>query len=320
MVRVLLVALWAIASLAGYIYALQQHIPVSLALRVLPAFLMEVGFFYVLGMDRLRARIEKWPPAVTALALTAAAVLPYVEAELALGSFSARSFWIIAGLAAVVSFWYVLLPQRPATDMLLLAVVGLVWLSRILPPQYASPPKLQLAALAQLMWFRTGVFAMVVLRKSYDVGFGLWPDRRHWRVGFVWYFAFLPFAAVLAWWVGFAKPRLPQNPLDKTMLLVIATFFGVLWVLALGEEFFFRGLLQQWMTSWFGEWGGLIGASLVFGSAHLWFRSFPNWRIVPLAVLLGLCCGMAFRQTKSIRAPMVTHALVVTTWRVFFWG
>jgi membrane protease YdiL (CAAX protease family) len=320
MVRVLLIALWAIASVAGYLYAQQQHIPVETALKVLPAFLMEVGFFYVLGMDRLRARVEKWAPSVTALALTAAAVLPYSEAELALRSFSGRSFLIILCLAAVVAFWYVVLPQRPATDILLLAVVGFVWLSKILPQQYPSPPKVQLVALAQLMWFRTGVFAMVVLRKSYNVGFGLWPDKRQWRVGVVWYFVFLPVAAAIAWWVGFAKPRLPQYSLDKTLLFGVATFFGVLWVLALGEEFFFRGLLQQWMTSWFGEWGGLIGASFVFGSAHLWFRGFPNYKIVPLAVLLGLCCGMAFKQTKSIRASMVTHAFVVTTWRLFFWG
>jgi len=321
MVRVLLIALWAVASLAGYIYALQQHIPVPVAMRVLPAFLMEVGFFYVLGSDRLRARVERWPPAVTAFALIVAAVLPYSEAELALGSFRLSAFCIVGGLAAVVSLWYVLLPQRPATDILLLALVGSVWLYKILPQQYSGPPKLQVAALAQLMWFRTGVSAMVLLRRSDHVGFGLWPDRRQWRVGFLWFLAFLPLAGLMAWWVGFARPRMPQYSPDKTVLLVFATFFGVLWVLALGEEFFFRGLLQQWLTRWLGnEWAGLIAASLIFGFAHLWFRSFPNWRIVPLAVLLGVCCGMAFRQTKSIRASMVTHALVVTTWRIFFWG
>jgi membrane protease YdiL (CAAX protease family) len=316
----LLAALWVLASLGGYVYALQQHIPVWTALRVLPAFLMEVGFFYVLGSERLRHRIEKWPPSMIALALVAAAVLPYSEATLALGSFSSKAFFVIGGLAAVVAFWYVILPQRPATDILLLAVVGLVWLSRMLPQQYASPvPKLQLAALAQVMWFRTGVFAMVSLRKSYNVGFGLWPDRRHWRIGLMYFAVFLPLAALLAWWTGFARPRMPVG-WERTSLLAVATFFGVLWVLALGEEFFFRGLLQQWMTAWLGnEWAGLIAQAVIFGSAHLWFRSFPNWRIVPIATWLGICCGMAFRETKSIRAPMVTHALVVTTWRVFFW-
>ena len=94
---------------------------------------------------------------------------------------------------------------------------------------------------------------------------------------------------------------------------------ATLWVLALGEEFFFRGLLQQWMTAWLrSEWAGLLVASLVFGAAHLWYRQFPNWRISAIAALLGLCCGLAFRNARSIRAPMVTHALVVTTWRIFF--
>jgi len=36
-----------------------------------------------------------------------------------------------------------------------------------------------------------------------------------------------------------------------------------------------------------------------------------------LATLLGVCCGLAFRQARSIRASMVTHALAVTVWRVF---
>jgi membrane protease YdiL (CAAX protease family) len=315
-----LAGLWIIGAIGGYMYALQQHIPVATALKVLPAFLMEVTFFYVLGSERLRSRVEKWPPVVIALALTLAAVLPYSEATLALGSFGINAFLIIAGLAAVVSFWYVILPQRPGTDVLLLALIGFVWLSRILPQQYPTTfPKLQLPALAQLMWFRTGIFAMVSLRRSYDVGFGLWPEKRHWRIGVMYYLIFLPIAAVLAWWVGFAKPRVPPNGWEKTSLLAIATFFGVLWVLALGEEFFFRGLLQQWMTTWLGnDWAGLIAAAVIFGAAHLWFRAFPNWRIVPIAVLLGICCGLAFRQTRSIRAPMVTHALVVTTWRIFF--
>ena len=33
---------------------------------------------------------------------------------------------------------------------------------------------------------------------------------------------------------------------------------------------------------------------------------------------LGVVYGLAFRQARGIRASMVTHALTVTTWRVFF--
>ena len=99
----------------------------------------------------------------------------------------------------------------------------------------------------------------------------------------------------------------------------MATFFGTLWVLALGEEFFFRGLLQQWLAEWLhSEWAALLIASACFGSVHLWYGSFPNWRFAVLAGVAGIFYGLAFRRARSIRASMVTHALTVTTWRIFF--
>ena len=39
-----------------------------------------------------------------------------------------------------------------------------------------------------------------------------------------------------------------------------------------------------------------------------------------VAGIAGVFYGIAFLQAKSVRASMVTHALVVTTWRVFFTG
>ena len=100
---------------------------------------------------------------------------------------------------------------------------------------------------------------------------------------------------------------------------MLLNFFGTLWVLALGEEFFFRGLLQQWMTGWLrNEWAGLIATSLLFGAVHLPRGAFPNWRFAVLAAVAGVFYGLAFRQASSIRASMVTHALTVTTMTVFF--
>jgi len=102
-------------------------------------------------------------------------------------------------------------------------------------------------------------------------------------------------------------------------LLALGTFFGILCVVALGEEFFFRGLLQQWFRDWSrSEVVGVVAASLLVGTVHLWFRPFPNWRFAVLAAVAGVFYGLAFRKAASIRASMVTHALVVTTWRVFF--
>jgi uncharacterized protein len=316
----LLPVLWAACAIAGLLYAHQQNIPQSTALAVLPAFLLEATFYYALAVDKVRKRIESLAPLTVACALTVAAMAPYLAASVALGSFQSRSALILLALSTLASFWYVFATKNVFFDIVFLALMAAVMLMHVFPQLYISPhPKLPLSALGQAMWVRTGVFVMLAVRKVPGVGFGLWPDRRQWKVGVLYYLAFLAVAVGIAWWIGFAKPHWPTWGWPKTSLLVIGTFFGVLWVLALGEEFFFRGLLQQWMGKWLGnEYLGLFVTSLLFGAAHLWFHAFPNWKFAIMAAIAGVFYGMAFRQTKSIRTSMVTHALVVTTWRVFF--
>jgi membrane protease YdiL (CAAX protease family) len=88
---------------------------------------------------------------------------------------------------------------------------------------------------------------------------------------------------------------------------------------ALSEEFFFRGLLQQWLERWMRHSiPALIVSSLIFGSVHLIRGAFPNWRYAIVAGLLGLFCGLAWRESRGIQAGMVTHALAATLYRVFF--
>jgi membrane protease YdiL (CAAX protease family) len=105
------------------------------------------------------------------------------------------------------------------------------------------------------------------------------------------------------------------------MLLATAplTFLGFLWVVALGEEFLARGLLQQWISDWTGRPGaGLAFASIAFGFTHLWYGDFPNWKSAILTTALGWFCGKAYNEAGGIRAAMVTHALVVTVRQTLF--
>jgi len=280
---------------------------------------LEVTFYASLGSEKVRARLERVPPALFATFLAITGVLPYCLATLAFGTFRWTALGWIALLASAVSFWYILLPKKPAADLLLLVFMATVWIAKLFTLWYLSPyPRLYLPVLGQLMWFRTGLFAMLSIRRVQGVGFGFWPKAREWKIGVVHFAIFLPLAAVLAWAIGFAAPRTPPLGWEKTSLLAIGTFFGTLWVVALAEEFFFRGLLQQWLSSWSrSESVGLIAASLLFGSVHV-FLHFPNWKLAILAALAGICYGLAFRRARSIRASMVTHALVVTTWKIFF--
>ncbi len=312
--------LWAAGALAGILYAQARGVPWSTAALALPAFLLEVSFYYALGSERLRARLEKLPPAALALALTAAALIPYAAASLAFGSFRWQSLAILAILAGGASFWYVIFPHTAWTDIFYLIAMAAVWLTKVIPHQYISPhPRVPLAVLGQLMWFRTGLFSMVSMRRTRNIGFGFWPGASEWRIGALYFAALLPVAAAIGWALRFTRPHVRYAGWEKLPLATIATFFGTLWVLALGEEFFFRGLLQQWIAEWLhNEWGALLLASACFGSVHLWYEAFPNWRFAILAGVAGIFYGLAFRQARSIRASMVTHALTVTTWRIFF--
>ena len=312
--------IWLACAVAALVYSQQQNIPLKLALAALPAFLLEAGFYCALGRESWRARLERLPPAVLALLLTLAAAAPYSAAAAAFGTFHARDLAAIAGVAAIASFWYVLLPHRPATDLLFLLFLAVVVITGGVRGEYVNPsPKLRLDVLGELMLIRTGAFALLSVRRTQGVGFGFWPQRWEWMIGASYFLMLAPVAAVAAWAVGFATPHLPPPGWEKTTLQAVGTFFGVLWVVALGEEFFFRGLLQQWFSEWMGnQWLGLAAASLLFGAAHLWTRSFPNWRFAAMAAVAGVFYGLAFRQARSIRASMVTHALTVTTWRLFF--
>jgi membrane protease YdiL (CAAX protease family) len=296
-----------------------QNVPWQAAAAALPAFVLEVFLYTSLASERVRARLERMPPAMFATVLTIAAVMPYCLATVAFGTFQWRALGAILILAGAVSFWYILLPKKPASDILLLIFMAVVWIAKLFSLWYISPyPKLYLPVLGQLMWFRTGLFAMLSIRRVKGVGFGFWPLRREWKIGVAYFAVFLPLAVILAWAIGFAGPRVPALGWEKISLLAVGTFFGTLWVLALAEEFFFRGLLQQWLVAWTcSEWAGLICASLIFGAAHI-FLHFPNWKLAILAALAGMCYGLAFRRARSIRASMVTHALVVTTWKIFF--
>jgi membrane protease YdiL (CAAX protease family) len=312
--------LWAAGAVAAFFYAQDRGIPWATALAVLPAFLLEVSLYFTMGVERLRLRLEKLPPAVVAVALVIAAAAPYTLATLALRNFSWHALAVIATLAVVAAFWYVVFPHQTAVDILFLILIAAVWLSRAIPPLYPSPlDALPLGALGQLMWFRTGLFAMLSVRRMKNIGFGFWPVGREWKLGALYFLALVPVVAAVGWAIHFTSPHMHYASWARTTLIGLATFFGILWVVALGEEFFFRGLLQQWISAWLhNDWTGLLLTSLLFGSVHLWYRPFPTWRIATLAAVAGVVYGLAYRQARSIRASMVTHALTVTAWRLFF--
>lgn len=306
----IVVAIVCLAGLAfGSSYAATQHIPAGLAAAVGAAGLLQVCAYVSLAFPGLR---RLWTP--TRLLLFAP--WPWLIYSLPCGLFRPHALVALLALAALAAFWFHLLPRGRLTDLgfvaLLAAPVLLNWFAVL----YPSPqPKLPTALLGHLFWIQAGLAAMLNVR-GIDPDFGFWPASSHWRAGFLWYLAALPPLALAVAWTGFARFVWPATWFQ--CVIAGATFFGILWVVALSEEFFFRALLQQWFEDWSrSAVFALICASVLFGAAHLGYHHFPNWRFAIVAALAGAAYGMAYRQGGGLRAAMVAHALLVTTWRTF---
>jgi membrane protease YdiL (CAAX protease family) len=229
-------------------------------------------------------------------------------------------FLELTAVVLIAAFWYVCVPRGLPWDLLFLAFMAAVYLNRPFDRIYGhAAPHVALGILGQLMWIRVGLIAVLSLRALEDSRFGFVPSRQEWLVGIQHYLYFLPVGAALGYWERFARFHLQPMEWWKFPLVLVGTFAGILWVVALAEEFFFRAFLQQVLARRLhSETFGLLVASVLFGLAHLPFRKFPNWRVAIIAGVLGLFCGLALIKARSVRASMVTHALVVTTWRMFF--
>jgi hypothetical protein len=306
----------ALLIAAGQYYARLKGVPPPYIWPLLAAFLIEFAFYLVPGFEQMRRLIAGGLPMIPFCSLlTVSAVLPYLAYTLPLGRFQADAFGRLVVLAAALSFWYVFRPATKTADLAALALIGAALLSKMFTRIYTSPsPGLHIEVLGQLMLIRLSAMVMLEVREADRTGFGFLPTAREWRIGLREFLFFVPVGIP----VGLAMGVLQFSPSWKEARFLPLVFLASLWVIALSEELWFRGLLQQWLEDWTGRpVTALAATSAIFGLCHLPFRGFPNWRWVVIAGLLGVFCGRAYRDGKSIRASMVTHALVVTTWRAF---
>lgn len=285
----------------------------------LPAFLLEAVFYLGSVFAETRAWLARLRPVrVQAVFLWFSALAPYLIFSFGTDTFQRNSFYLLAGLAAVLSFWYALLPRRPAYDFGFLVVAAAPLVSRVFTRIYRSPDEhLDIDILGHLMWIRLGIAALLVLREWNPGAFGFWPRSREWRIGTLYYLVSIIPIVVLALGIHDVRFELRAGPWWRVAGIGIGTFFGILWVVALSEELFFRGVIERAMLGRSRAGAVLVSAAL-YGSAHLWVHQFPNWRHAAVVAVLGIVLGSAYAQTDSVRTSMVTHAFVVATWRVFF--
>jgi len=310
-----------LAATAGLVYAREKDVPARIALPLLAAFLAEIALYLAAVMESARAAIgRRLRGAALAAAMTASAAAPYAIYAVPTGVFEWSSLAAIVALGAAVSWWHTVLKERPWANLAFVAMVAAVLLAVPFDRIYATPGPRGLGVLGQSMWTRLSVLAVLSLARLEVKGFGFVPARREWREGVINFLLFLVPGALLAWWLGVAKFHPPNIAWWMIAGELAGVFLGMLWVVALREEFFVRGLLQPWFGAWFrSDAAGLIVAAVVFGLCHLPFRGFPNWRMALLAAVAGVFYGRAYRNAGSVRAAMIAHALTNAVWRVLFW-
>jgi uncharacterized protein len=283
-------------------------IPAAIALALLLVPVFAFGF----AGDRC-IRATQSLPLVLRLALPAILVLPWLI--VALGSHRLRLRWLLV---------YLLLPTLLASlewlasrldphqrghliDFLVLIPLGLAVDLRWLEP--AWPHKL--AALGKLTLLDAGLYAFLAVRCLSAVGFDLRLRRRDWLIGLREFAFYLPIAVVLGFSLGFLHFH---RHVDHPWLVIpawIVSFFGV----ALPEEIFFRGWIQNLLERRIGRLAALLITACVFGLSHFNKRTtFFNWRYVLLAAIAGIFYGRAWRQEHRIGASAITHSTVDTLW------
>ena len=314
---------WGALLGADFLYSRQYPGSYWITGALLPALAVEVGLYLASVLGQTRKWFASFRPArAQALALWASSLIPYLIFSLRAGTFNRNAFYLLVGLSAIFSFWHVVLPRRPAYDFGFLVIAAVPFVLRVFSRIYLSPDphvRVDVHILGQLMWIRLGIAALLVLREWQPGAFGLWPTPVEWRSGALYYLAALIPLVGLALAIKDARWAPMPGEWWRVAGIGVGTFFGFLWVTALGEELFFRGVIARALLDHLPSKAlAVLASALVFGSAHLWFRGFPDWRSALVAAVLGIFCGWAYAQTGSVRVPMVAHALVITTWRLFF--
>jgi uncharacterized protein len=257
----------------------------------LPAFMVEAALYLGSLFEGVRYRFNRVHSGrAKATLLWISALLPYCLFSLSTGTFLPNAFELLALLTGVLAFWYVLLPRRATYDAGFLVIAVAPVIARVFPRIYRSPENhIRVDILGHLMWIRLGIAALLILREWNPGPFGPWPKLREWRLGFLYYLGLLAPIIAVALALHDVQFEPQHGPWWRIAGLGIGALFGALWVIALSEELFFRGVVERaFLSAWRSPAPAILLSSLIFGAVHLWFHQFPDWRRALVTALLGL--------------------------------
>jgi len=242
--------------------------------------------------------------------------VPYMLVTCAAGDF--RWVWLVL-YAALPPAVAILLAQAARSDTadrgnwrdyLVLAILGLAvdlrWFEAAWPAH--------LAIFNKVLLLNAGVYGFVLIRNLQGTGFNLRLKLKDVAIGLRELVLYVPFALVLGLSLGFLHAHAVLPRPSASAFAWIFTFFFI----AVPEELYFRGWLQNLLERRMGRLPALLLTSALFGLSHFNKRAvYFNWRYVLLAALAGIFYGRAWRQERRVVASAVTHASVDTIWSLW---
>jgi uncharacterized protein len=253
-------------------------------------------------------------PVILRLVLPGVFGVPYVLA----GSHWSRGNWLVIYFALPVVVCVLLWHARQSDpqqrgdwrDFTVLLGLGLAvdlrWFDAAWPAH--------LGAIGKLILLDSGLYGFLVIRQLTDIGFDLRVRRQDFVIGFRELIFLAPTVIPLGLILGFLHFHASLPKAGVAAFTVVFTFF----LIAVPEEIFFRGWMQNLLERRLGRQAALWVTALIFGLSHFNKRALHfNWRYVLLATIAGIFYGRAWRSKHRVAASAVTHTCVDSIWS--FW-
>jgi membrane protease YdiL (CAAX protease family) len=159
-----------------------------------------------------------------------------------------------------------------------------------------------------------GLYGFVLIRQLEGTGFDLRLRRTDFLVGLRETAFYTPIALAL----GLALSFLHLHRTWPGIRMIAGAWVFTFFFIAVPEELFFRGWLQNLLERRMGRTAALIVTAVLFGLAHFNKRTTGfNWRYVLLAAVAGLFYGRAWRSERRVGTSAVTHATVDSIWSLW---
>lgn len=255
-------------------------------------------------------RLPRWEQ----IAIPALLAIPYLLVALDAGVFRWRWLAVYALVPAALALairWFARDERNiwlPLTVLVLLGLsVDLRWFERAWPAH--------LSVFNKVLLLDAGIYAFFILSPMAGTGFDLRVRWRDLATGLREFLFYLPIALPIGLFTGFLHAHAPGwNPIPLLARFFEAWIFTFFFI-AVPEELFFRGWLQNLLERRAGRNAALLITAILFGLSHFNKRAVHfNTRYVILAALAGIFYGRAWRRHRRVAASAITHATVDSVW------